>query len=190
MESGVVDRGVGAAIEQIVAGFTTLKNPGCVPANGRDAITFIREVEQVRRLADALSVSLMAEIGEAGLHVGDGHATAKTMVRHHARLSNAEAAIRERVGRLIETCPDIGAAYQAGTLSTDHIRSLALVHANPRIRHLMPARQAWFLDKAQMPHHEFEARIQRWKRIADQDGPTPANERAHEDRNARITPKL
>ncbi len=187
MKSGVVDRGVAAAIEQIVAGFTALETAACVPSNSRDATTLIREVEQVRRLADSASVQVMAGIDESRFHLADGHSSAKTMVRHHARLSNGEAAIRERVGRLIETCPDIGKAYQAGTLSTDHVRSLALVYSNPRVRHLMPARQAWFLEKAQMPHHEFEARIQRWKRLVDQDGPTPANERAHQDRNARVT---
>jgi hypothetical protein len=164
-----------------------LQSVGYAPANARDSITLIREVEEVRRLADNATVEVMRGIDEQRFHLGDGHSSAKSMVRHHARLSNGEAAARERVMRLTETCPDIGEAYRAGSLSTDHVRSLSLVHANPRVRHLMPARQTWFLDKVEMSHADFEARINRWKRLADEDGPTPPNERAHEDRNARIS---
>ncbi len=188
MGSRVTNNEIGAAIEQIVNGFAALQSAGIEPANARDSITLIQEVEQVRRLADHAAVEVMAVIDESRFHLGDGHSSAKTMVRHHAKLSNGEAAARERVARLTETCPDIGEAYRSGALGTDQIRSLSLVHANPRIRHLMPARQDWFLARAKtMRHIDFEARINRWKRLVDEDGPTPPNERAHEDRNARMT---
>jgi hypothetical protein len=187
MGSAVANSEIGAAIDQIVSGFATLDSAGCAPANARDAITLIREIEQLRRLADHAAVAVMSEIDESRFHLGDGHSSAKAMVSHHARLSNGEAAARERVMQLTDTCPNIGDAYRSGSLSTDHVRSLSLVHANPRVRQLMPARQGWFLAKSTMSHTDFEARIQRWKRLADQDGPTPPNERAHEDRNARMT---
>jgi hypothetical protein len=188
MESRVANSEIGVAIEQIVAGFAALQSAGIEPANARDSITLIQEVEQVRRLADHAAVEVMSAIDERRFHLGDGHSTAKAMVRHHARLSKGEAAARERVARLTETCPDIGEAYRNGSIGTDQIRSLSLVHANPRIRHLMPARQDWFLAKAEtLRHIDFEARINRWKRLVDEDGPMPPNELAHEDRNARMT---
>ncbi len=130
MGSRVANREIGVAIEQIVAGFAALQSAGIEPANARDSITLIQEVEQVRRLADHAAVEVMSAIEECRFHLGDGHSTA--IVRHHAKLSNGEAAAPDRVARLTDTCPDIGMAYRSGALGTDQIRSLSLVHANPR----------------------------------------------------------
>ena len=187
MGSEVTNTELGKAIDQIVDGFAALQAAGVDPANAREAITLIRKVEQIRRLADAASVSVMASIDEQCFHLADGHASAKAMVRHHARLSKSEAAARERTMKLFETCPQVAEDYRAGGLSTDHVRSLGLVHANPRVRHLMTDRQDWFLARANRRHDDFDALVHRWKRLADEDGPTPPNERAHEDRNARMT---
>lgn len=130
MGSDVASTEIGEAINQIVAGFDSLRATGFDPANARDAITLIGEVEQIRRLADHAAVRVMSAIDEQRFHLGDGHASAKVMVRHHAKLSNGEAAARERTVKLIDACPDIAAAYSKGALGTDQIRSLGLVHAN------------------------------------------------------------
>ncbi len=175
------------AINTIAAGFAMLEQGGFNPANERDAIVSIKEFESIRRAADSACVDLMAEIENACLHRSDGHATAKAMVRHHARLSGGEAAARQRSVRVSASCPEIAEAYRAGQLGTDQIRQLGRIHANPRTRSRMVERQGWFLDKARLDYDDFAERTNQWVRLTDEDGPTPPNERAHEDRNVRFT---
>ena len=176
-----------AAIEAIAVGHAALLETGVAPANERDAIVCIKELEALRRAADAACVDLMASIEREHLHRSDGHATAKAMVRHHARLSGGEAAARQRSVRVSASCPEIAEAYRAGQLGTDQIRQLGRIHANPRTRSRMVERQGWFLDKARLDYDDFAERTNQWMRLTDEDGPTPPNERAHEDRNVRFT---
>ena len=84
------------------------------------------------------------------------------------------------------TLPDVMDAYQTGTMGRDHVRSVARVHANPRVRRAMVGRQEAIISEARSNHDQFEQRIQQWKRLTDEDGPTPPNQRNHEDRNARV----
>jgi hypothetical protein len=187
MKSSVANPEMAEAVNSIVAGFAALQQVGSNPANERDAIVCIKEFEQLRRAADSACVQLMAAIEDGHFHQSDGHATAKAMVRHHARLSGPEAAARQRSVRVSASCPDIGKAYQEGTLGTDQIRHLGRIHANPRIRSNMADRQNWFLNKARLDFDDFAERTNQWMRLTDQDGPTPPNERAHQDRNVRLT---
>ena len=186
MGSGASNAAMATAIEQVAAGFAVLQQHGCEPADDRDAIVLIREFEQLRRLADSACVDLQGSIDNRRLHREDGHISAKVMTRHHGRLSDSEAFQRQQVIRLWATCPDVADQYRRGAIGTDHVRSLARVHANPRVRHAMAAKQEAFLREARADHKSFEQRIQNWMRLTDEDGPTPANQRAHEDRNVRI----
>ena len=157
------------------------------PVNSRDAITCIREIEALRRMADAATVDLLESIDRRGLHVADAHATAKSMVAHHARLSTSEAAAREKTMKVTATLPNIGRAYRAGEFGTEQIRLLGRVHANPRIRHKMPESEAWFEAQHSYRYESFEKLIRRWEQLEDEDGPTPKSQIQHENRNVRLT---
>ncbi len=170
----------------ITTGFAMLAEPGISLDGTKEVIVAIEEIERVRRLADSAAVDLMAVIQNAGLHRADGHGSAKAMVRHHAKLSDGEATARQQTSKLYGTCPDIARAYRAGTLGTCQVRALARTHANVRVRDYMPATQSWFLDKARRDFSTFNLELDQWRRIMDEDGPTPLNERQHDDRNVRL----
>ncbi len=186
MSSQVSNPEMAAALDMIAAGHVALRQAGVAPANSRDAITCITELEQVRRVSDAACVDLLDAIDNLRFHLADGHTSAKAMVRHHARLSNSEALARQRSAAMSRTLPDVADAYSEGTLGTDHFRAIAAVHANARVRDAMPHRQTAILNEAKADFDTFDTRLQQWKRLTDEDGPTPPNQKAHEDRNARI----
>lgn len=175
-----------AAIDQIAAGLLALQAAGVRPSSSRDAGRCIAEVEQLNRVLDSLSVDLLSEIDDARFHLADGYVSAKQMVRHYGRLSNAQAHARQQLAKMSVTLPDVMDAYRSGTIGSGHVRSIAKVHANPRVRAAMIPKQAAFVREARADHDTFEQRIQQWKRLTDQDGPTPPNQKHHEDRNARI----
>ncbi len=186
MASKVENPEMAAAVDQIARGLIALRAAGTRPENGRDAVQCIAEFEQLNRVTNGLCVDLLTDIGDARFHVEDGHATAKKMVQHYGRLSGSEAHARSQVSKMSATLPDVMEAYRGGTVGTGHIQSLAQVHANPRVRNAMVSRQQAFLNEAHSDHDTFEKRIQQWKRLTDEDGPTPPNQKHHEDRNARV----
>ena len=186
MTSKLANSEMAEAVDQIVSGFAALRQAGTTPVNSRDAITCVTEFEQLRRLADATAIDLLSSIDAERFHLADGHVSAKVMVRHHARLSNGEASARQQVVNMAATLPDIMDAYRTGTVGSDHVRSIARVHANRRVRPEMIDRQAALLNEAKADFDTFDQRLQQWKRLTDKDGPTPPNQKAHEDRNARI----
>ena len=186
MVSQVENPEMAAAVDQIVGGLVALRAAGTRPGSSRDAIRCIAEFEQLNRAVDGLCIDLLSDIDDARFHLADGYVSAKQMVRHYGRLSSSEAHARQQVSKMSATLPDVMDAYRTGTMGRDHVRSVARVHANPRVRRAMVGRQEAIISEARSNHDQFEQRIQQWKRLTDEDGPTPPNQRNHEDRNARI----
>lgn len=155
-----------------------------------DVAAVIEEIERLeiesRRLA-ARQVELLGEIELMGAHHADGHASAKVMVRHVARLSGATAASRDRIAKMMLTLPEVADAFRGGTIGTDQMALLGRVHANRRVRDFMVDAQGWFLRHARrMSYRDFEIAVREWERLADEDGAEP-NERMHQARRVRLT---
>lgn len=174
------------AIEMIVAGFDALDAAGVVPVNSRDAIACIEAIEKLRRRADFSAVAVLDAVDDHGFFAADGHANAKVMVRHVARLSHGEAAARTKTMKVSRALPRVGDSYRRGELPTDHVRIMGRVFANPRVAQKMQQDEDWFLKKAKLNFVDFERRVRDWERLNDEDGPTPAPEIQHEKRNARL----
>jgi len=98
------------------------------------AVELIAELELQRRLIEARQVNLLAEIEASGVTREHGHASAKVMMRHNAKLSGAEAAARDKVNNLVRRCHHINMEFQAGRIGVDQIRVLGRVFANRRVR--------------------------------------------------------
>jgi len=157
------------------------------PASGRDAIRLVRELETLGRQVDAARSGLLAEIDRKGLHRDDGHASAKVMVRHAARLSSPEAARRARAARALRDLPTIKAAWQAGEIGTCQVHRLARAHANVRVRDALIDAEDWFLRKStNRSYREFDLLITQWVSLADADGSRDTSEQSHHNRNAHI----
>lgn len=186
MKGSAANEQTEAAFAQILAGFDALDAAGVTPQSGQDASNCIRRVEQLRRRADGASLKLLNEIKRAELHREDGFASAKSMMRHHAKLSNGEAAERDRAARLCSALPQFETAYTQGQIPTDNVRLLGRLHANPRVAYKMTQAETWFLERAGSEPAKFVNTLKRWEQLADEDGPEPEALVQRERRNFRI----
>ena len=189
MSSTVLQVEAATSLDKISDGLDALFATGLSPADDRDAVSWVTELETLGRRVAAAQSGLLDTIDQHGLFAADGHASAKVMVRHHARLSEGEAKNRTRVAATCRDLPAISEAWQAGRVGTSQMQVLGEVHANPRAREAMEPRQQRFLDDAQqMSAKRFAGTIRSWARLVDQDGPTPANERNHDHRDSKLIP--
>ncbi|NNC81147.1 MAG: DUF222 domain-containing protein, partial [Acidimicrobiales bacterium] len=187
MELGLRDPEVAAAVAAANSGFDGLFASGLTPTDYKDAITCVKAVEALRRRADAAMIELMNSIEQDSLMVMDGHSSAKTFVRHHGKVSGAEAAGRDKAMRACRALPNVRREFQAGRVGSDQIRLLGKVHANPRVRGEMPANEAWFLRKQkQLSFADFEDVTRRWVELVDENGPEPKAQIQHENRNVSL----
>lgn len=186
MRSSVLNPIMAAGIEATDAGLDVLLHDGADPTNVRDAIACIAEFERLRRRIDAASIELLDQIDRRGLHRPDGHGTAKIMVRHVGNLSPGEAAARSKAARMLRDLPDVALAHSRGEIGVEHLRLLARVHSNRRVRQHMTSRQKRFIQQATQRFVDFEAAVRRWERLVDQDGPNPPADANHENRNVSM----
>ena len=174
-------------IDRINLGLDGLFAAGVAPVDGKDAIRWLQEIEVLRRRVDAAATALVGAIDQTGLYVDDGHASASVMAKHHAKLSGGEAAAREKTAKACRDLPTLESAWQHGEIGTDQMHLLGRVHTNPRVAPAMEARQDEFLaDANTMSAKQFESKTRQWERLIDEDGPEPANERNHTNRNTKL----
>ncbi|MFN3219724.1 MAG: DUF222 domain-containing protein [Acidimicrobiales bacterium] len=157
------------------------------PVSSPEATAAMVELDRLARRVHAAQLELMANIDARALHRGDGFASVKTLARHSGRHSGGEALDRDRARRMLASLDLVAAAFRVGGIGIDQVHLLGRVHANPRVAGAMVLRQEWFLDQARhCDYRTFEIRVREWERLIDEDGPEPANERTHRNRDARI----
>ncbi len=150
------------------------------------AIDEIEALELEAGRLEARRAELLQRIETTGVHRVDGHGSAKTMLRHVAKLSGPSAARRQRIARVTGELELISAAFSAGEIGVDQVDLLGRVHANRRVRAWMRDAQDWFLEMAAGSFDDFERAVREWERLADQDGPEP-NDRMHQARRVTLT---
>ena len=143
------------------------------PAFGsaEEAVEALRIVEGLRRRADFLAVQTMDDI--ANSHVVDqhGHASVRNMYDAVAKQSGRDLYALEQVRKMFRRCDDIKHAARDAALSWEHLRLLARVYANRRVRVAFIDQQGWFLLRAeQHDFKRFERKVHRWEEQHDQDG--------------------
>jgi len=178
----VFDRAAG--LHQLNDLLERLLDSNLEPGDPAEARALVAEAEKARRRLGAVQIQLLADVERTDTFRFDGHASAKVMVRHVAKLSNSSAAARRRGARMIVDLHEVGAALSAGTLGLDQFDLLSRVHANPRVREAMVDAQPWFLRIAgKLSYADFELEVRQWERLADADGPEPTNSRNHDNRD-------
>jgi hypothetical protein len=191
MASAVADPATAAAIEQISAGLDALAAAGVEPVDARDAVTVVRAVEVCERRFRSLTLGVQDSIDRRGLHKADGHASAKVMVRHVARLSDGEAARRALAVRMLRAMPAVAAAFAAGAIGACQVDRIARAYANPRVREALVAQDAAFATVAAgLGYREFAAAVTDWVRQADEDGTADKSQRNHDNRNLQMSQDL
>ena len=187
MASEVLDPDLAAAIDHVHAGLELLVGAGFTPATASDALAVIRETERLGRQVDAVQVAVLDAVDRSGLYKLDGHASAKVMVRHVARLSDREASRRARALRALRDLPVVRAAYEAGKIGSCAVGLIALVHANPRVRAKFVELDADLSHAAaHRSHPELSMLLRNWESLTDQDGCGDRNQRHHQDRDAKL----
>ncbi len=155
--------------------------------DGAEVLALVDGLEREARRLRSLQLEVMAEVDRLGLHRADGHASAKVLVRHRGRLPAGEALGREKAMRALRELPEIAAAFSAGEVGSAQVDLIGRVHANPRVRHLLPLEQGRFLGWARrLSYRDFDLKVRQWERLADIDGPAPANERRHHNRDIKL----
>lgn len=158
------------------------------PVDADQAVAMLRGLEcETRRLA-SVRASLLCSIERQGLHQIDGHANVRTMARHVGRVSNATASAQVRSMEVLRHLPELARRFSIGEVGIDQVNLLGRLYSNPRVAPAMADRDDWFCRCAMtLSYRDFEAVVRRWERLADEDGPEPANSRTHERRNARLS---
>ena len=158
-----------------------------IDASDDALIDLVPELEIAARRHRSLQLDVVENAAKRGLHKRDGHGSPKIFERHAAGLSNGEAAARDKTRRMTRTLPGVRAAYAAGEIGTAHVDLLGRVHANKRVRDAMADREDAFLaDASLLSFRQFENRVRLWERLTDQDGPEPAADRSHANRDFRL----
>jgi len=143
------------------------------------------QVEQIRRLAFSLSVVTLHDMAESRICDQHGHASAKVMYTAVNDQSTRDVFGLEQVRRMFDACGRIFKAARRARLSEDHLRLMARIYANRRVRDAFVSQQSWFLKQARrFDFKRFEILVARWVQIHDDDGSDP--NAAHERRSARI----
>ncbi len=140
-----------------------------------------------RRLG-SVEARVLDGVDRRRVYAPDGHLSAKALVRHVGQLPGFEAHRRWQVVRMLRDLPTVAAAYAAGEVGTGQVEELARVHANPRVRDLMPAAEELLLEDAQTSTFaDFRVLLRAWRDYADQDGAADRAKRAHDRRDMRMT---
>lgn len=180
----VLDPRQAAAIDAVAGGLEALGEAGVVPFDHVDAVTELRELEVLGRQVRARQLELIAQVHQRGLHRFDGHASAKVMARHVARLSPPEAARRAREVAALRDLPVVRAAFAAGRIGVDHLDRIGRAHANPRVREQLRRLDGELAERAaKLSYTEFDHELSNWIRLVDEDGTCDAGERTHANRD-------
>jgi hypothetical protein len=161
---------------------------GIDPTDADAARALIVSVERLARRVRAAQVEVLNQVDRRGLHRADGHASAKVVVRHHAKTSDPEALRRTKACRMLRDLTEVGAAWRAGTIGSCQVDRVARSHANPRARAWFVANEALVLHAAQtMGYRLFDLQVTDWERLADQDGTCDRSQQRHDNRDATLS---
>ncbi len=186
MASEVASAEMAAAIEQIDAGLDALARVGVAPIDAGDARRLIAELEELGRRVQAAQIAVLGEIERRGLHKVDGHASAKVLVRHVAKLSDPEASRRAQVGRALRDLPVVAAGFAAGRIGRCQVERIARAHANVRVRQrLIGQDEELAILAASVPYRRFDSNVSDWVSLMDEDGTCDTAERNHTKRDCR-----
>ncbi|WCO65494.1 DUF222 domain-containing protein [Iamia majanohamensis] len=175
------------ALRLLAAAVDAVFDAGVAPTDPADARALVRELEAQARRVQSAQVALVDAIDRGGFHRGDGHASAKVMVRHIAGLSNPEAARRARQARALRDLPLVAAAFGHGRIGADQVNRIALAHANPRVTDAVVANEASFVTQAtDQPYRVFDRMVTEWVSVMDEDGTRDRAERHHHNRDLTI----
>jgi hypothetical protein len=142
------------------------------------------------RLAAAVA-ELTAAFDARRVWAGDGSRSAIDWVAVRARLPRGQAAGEVRDACRLRAMPATRAAWQAGDISTAHVRTLATLAGHPRAGEHFSDGEELLVDQARASRFDDWQRLcGHWRDAADPDGPEQRRARDHDLRRFTLAPGL
>lgn len=180
----LISRDVADALTLIQAGVAKLNHTNLDTHHTHTAIELITEVELIGRQVDVARTKVMDSIDRTGVHAIDGHRTAKAMVSHHAKLSEAAGGARQKNMKMLRALPVVAKRYDDGEISTSVIDRLGRLYSNPRIRDFVVDADGWLAQHALDDTYDFfDTVVSEWEKLADEDGAESKDARHEQNRN-------
>lgn len=177
-----------AGLALVRRGLDAVRAAGVSANHAQEAVDLQRHLAVIERQVTALQVDAVADVEAQGWHTRDGHATAKVLVRHVCRTSNAQAGERVRLARALRALPALRAAFADGAVPVSHADLVARAWANPRVRAALVDEEDAFVQRARnWSHRDFQQWVADWVRRVDEDGTCDRSQRLHEQRDIRLT---
>lgn len=146
-----------------------------------------RELDRERALLEVRMALFVDRMGDAGLHLVDGHRSVRGFARAACNWSTAEATRFERLGRLLARFPQVGGAVEAGRLGVPQLNALARVVANPRVQeHLDEGIDVLVEQACTLEFDQLVIALTRWVSLADEHGTGDRHDKAHRNRKASL----
>ncbi|MEZ5408596.1 MAG: DUF222 domain-containing protein [Acidimicrobiales bacterium] len=181
------DERLGGKIAALMAAVRDLETERDHPHLAADVLVMQHQLEQAHRRLGAARIDNLARVEAERLHRLDGHRSVKAHARHGLKISPEEASRLVKAAHTLRDLPEVAAALRSGRIGLDHVQILARVHANPRIKEKVPARQDKFLRWAdEESFDDFRIKVLDWERATDLDGGFRDNKRNHDNRNVRL----
>lgn len=140
---------------------------------------------ELRRLM-AQRAALVAVGEHRGVFAAE-HRSMAGYLRATVNCSSSTATRDRRLGSLLAAHPAVGEALMAGHISVDHAFQIGRMHANSRVRHVLPSLIGVLVDLAEhSSHSEFTERITDLIARLDQDGAFDDLRDAVDGRRARV----
>jgi len=134
------------------------------------------------RLKNRMDAQATRAAGAVDRYVDTGRSTATTWLAHVCRIPKGAARAAVTRARALRSMPATAAAYDAGTICTDHVRVLAAAHrANETL--FAKAEDELLIDATTRRFDQFQRQVDYFRQIADPDGVETDAVDAYEQRN-------
>ena len=144
------------------------------------------ELRRVRSALDAAEARLVAEWNGRRSWAADGAKSGSAWLARTTRTPKEECASTIRLGRAVATMPQVAAAWEAGEISTAHVRRLARCH-NRRTAELFGRDETVLVDSARtLSFPKFTEALDYWMLHADPDGTDEADAERRDRRRVAL----
>ncbi|MGB0114766.1 MAG: DUF222 domain-containing protein [Ilumatobacteraceae bacterium] len=154
--------------------------------SGADLDRALAEVESARRRLEAAYLAVLDRSDATKRYADDGHASVRGWASALTDTAPAETQRRLQSMRALRELPSVAGALAAGTIGVDHVRDIARVHANPRVRELVVDGDDLLVRHAGRGIARLGEVLQRWVQFGDPDGSERRHDVAHRDRDAML----
>jgi len=154
--------------------------------SGPDLDRALAELESARRRLEATYIAVLDRGDATKRYADDGHASVRGWTS--ALTDSSPTGIQRRLQsmRALRDLPAVAGALAAGTIGVDHVRDIAKIHANPRIRDLVVQGDDVLLQHAGRGFVRLGEVLRRWEQFGDPDGSERRHDVAHRDRDATM----